>query len=117
MECVEEGLPDVDFRIDGVVRGVGKSEGEIAAAIEKDLGVTFERLLAFRRLKRSQRLMRTPELDIAQIAALSGFADVETYIEQYKAQMRVDPEISRAAALEKIREEEEERRLAEEEED
>jgi AraC-like DNA-binding protein len=114
IDCIEEKLQDTNFCFDDVLKSVGKSEEEVAAAIEKDLGCTFDNFLIFRRIKRSQKLMKDQELTIDQIATLSGFADIGIYKEQHIALMKNDPEISRAAVLEKIREEEEERRLDEE---
>jgi len=113
IECVEKGLADANFGLKDVLKSIDKKEDEVTAALQKDLEVTFDKLLLVKRIKRSQGLMKDPDLDIEKIAEMSGFANVNTYREQYKAQMNVDPKISRAAVLDRIREDKE----AEEEDD
>jgi len=108
IEAIEEELTDANFGISDAATSVGKTEEEIAAALAKDMDSTFDRLLTFRRIKRSQGLMRNVELSIDDIAERCGFPDVGTYRERYKAQMSVNPEVSREALLDRIREEREE---------
>jgi len=114
LALIEERLSDVKFCFNDVVKSVDAAKEEIVAAIKQDFDCTFDQLLAFRRIKRSQGLMKDANLDIEKIAAMCGFASVSAYKDQYMARMKVDPEISRTAMLEKIAEEE---REAEEDED
>ena len=107
IECVDAGCADVNFGIKDVLKSVGHTEDKILSEIKTRLDCTFDRLLIFRRIKLSQKLMRDPDIAIDKIAALCGFADADTYKENYEAQMNVAPEVSRAALLEKIKEEEE----------
>jgi AraC-like DNA-binding protein len=104
VDCVDRRLSDAGFGIGDVLKEIDKTEEEVNGALTRDMDCTFEQLLTFRRIKRSQRLMRSEELSVEKIAALCGFADVSTYKEQYKSRMNVDPEISRAAMLERTRE-------------
>ncbi|MCL2182295.1 MAG: hypothetical protein FWB85_02350 [Chitinispirillia bacterium] len=113
IECVEQGLGDTNFGLKDVSKSIDKGAEEIAAALQKDMDIAFDRLLSVRRVKKSQGLMKDAELTIEKIAAMCGFADVNTYKEQYMALMNVDPEVSRTAALDRIRED----RAAEEDED
>jgi AraC-like DNA-binding protein len=113
IERVEEKLADAGFGLADVLKSAGASEAEVSAAIRKDLDCTFEQLLAFRRIKRSQGLMRNPDIGIEEIAKMCGFASADNYKEMYVAQMNIDPEVGRAALLAKLKEEEE----AEEDED
>ena len=114
LALIEEKLSDVNFCFNDVAKSVDATKEEIAAAIRQDFDCTFDQLLAFRRIKRSQSLMKDANLDIEKIAAMCGFASVSAYKDQYMARMKVDPEVSRTAMLEKIAEEE---REAEEDED
>jgi AraC-like DNA-binding protein len=107
IECVEKRLADADFGLKDVLQSIDGNEEEVVSALQKDLGITFCKLLTVRRIKRSQGLMKDPGLDIEKIAARCGFADVNTYREQYTAQMNVDPEISRTAVQDRIREDRE----------
>lgn len=103
---IEKNLSDVNFSIDDVIRQVGKSREEIDAALQKDMDISFDSLLLFKRIKRSQKLMRDESLSILDISERCGFSDIATYREAFKAQMRFDPEVSRQALLDSIREDE-----------
>jgi len=107
IECIENRLTETGFGIKDVLKSIDKNENEVAAALQKDLDITFDRLLTIRRIKRSQGLMKDPDLTIDKIAAMCGFADVNAYRAQYTALMNVDPEISRQAVQDRIREDRE----------
>jgi len=104
VEHIEKHLSNANLRIDDISKSVDKPAEEIAAALMGDLECTFGQLLAYRRVKRSQKLMREAELSMEEIAARCGFADVDAYRESYIARMKVAPEVSRKAMLERIRE-------------
>jgi len=103
--CIEEHLSDENFCMNDLLKAMEKTEEEIVSSIKQDLDCDFERLLLFRRIKRSQRLMRNSDLDIEQISLMSGFGSAEKFTEQYIIQMKVDPKISREAVLKQIMEE------------
>jgi AraC-like DNA-binding protein len=107
VEEIEKQLSNADLSIGDISKAINKPAGEIATALMADLGCTFERQLEYKRVKRSQKLMRDPELSMEDIAARCGFADVNAYRKSYAAQMRVAPEVSREAMLERIREDQE----------
>jgi len=111
---IEEKLKDADFNFKDVLKSIDAAEEDIVSAIRRDCDCTFAQLLTFRRVKRSQGLMRDANLDIEKIAAMCGFASAVVYKDEYAALMKVDPEISRTAMLEKVLEEE---REAEDEDD
>ncbi|MDR2579151.1 MAG: hypothetical protein LBC70_10160 [Chitinispirillales bacterium] len=117
VECIENGLPDTKFCLEDVLKSVGAREDEVVSAIQKSHDSTFDRLLEFKRLKHSQKLMRDSSLDIEKIAGLCGFVSVDAYRKSYKALMNVDPDVSRTAALDKIREDAEEKRRDDEDDD
>jgi AraC-like DNA-binding protein len=104
IEEIDKQLSNANLKIGDISKAINKSAGEIAAALTADLGCTFERQLEYKRVKRSQKLMRVPELSIEEIAARCGFADADAYRKSYIAQMRVAPEVSREAMLERVRE-------------
>ena len=108
INCIEEHLSDEKFCMENLLKIIERTEEEVANAIKQDLDCDFEQLLAFRRIKRSQRLMRDPDLDIEKISAMSGFCSAEQFTKQYMIQMKVDPQISRGALLKQIMEEAEE---------
>jgi len=104
VEQIEKQLSNANLGINDVSKSINTPAEKIAAALKNDLGCTFEQQLTYKRVKHSQKLMRDPEITIEEIAARCGFADVDTYKKSYAAQMRVDPEVSRKAMLERIRE-------------
>jgi AraC-like DNA-binding protein len=104
IEEIEKQLQNANLRAGDISRSINKSTGEIDAALMRDLGCTFERQLEYKRIKHSQKLMREPEMTIEEIAKRSGFADVDAYRKSYAAQMKVAPEVSREAMLERVRE-------------
>jgi len=104
VEQIEKQLSNTDLRISDIAKSVNISAEKIVVALMNDLGCTFEQQLTYKRLKHSQKLMRDPEITIEEIAKRSGFADVDTYRKAYIAQMKVDPEVSKKAMLERIKE-------------
>jgi len=104
MECVEKGLANANFGLKDVLKSINETETNVTAALQKDLDSSFDKLLTYRRIKRSQGLMKDADISIEEIAEMCGFADVGKYKELYAAQMMVDPEISRDAVLDRIRE-------------
>jgi AraC-like DNA-binding protein len=107
VEQIEKQLSNANLGINDVSKSVNIPAEEIATALKNDLGCTFEQQLTYKRVKRSQKLMREPEITMEEIAARCGFADVDAYRKSYVAQMKVDPEVSRKAMLERIREDQE----------
>ena len=104
VEQIEKQLSNADLRISDIAKSVNISPEKIVVALMNDLGCTFEQQLTYKRLKHSQKLMRDPEITIEEIAKRCGFADVYTYKQSYIAQMKVDPEVSKKAVLERIKE-------------
>ncbi|GBU21664.1 hypothetical protein R80B4_01564 [Fibrobacteres bacterium R8-0-B4] len=104
VEQIEKQLSNANLRIDDISKSINTSTEKISAALMSDLGCTFEQQLTYKRLKHSQKLMRDPKITIEEIAKRCGFADVDTYRKSYTAQMKVDPEVSQKAMLERIRE-------------
>jgi len=104
VEQIDKQLSNANLGISDISKAVNTPAEKIAAALMNDLGCTFEQQLTYKRLKRSQKLMREPNITMEEIASRSGFADVDTYRKSYAAQMRVDPDVSRKAMLERIRE-------------
>jgi AraC-like DNA-binding protein len=107
IERVDEGLADADFGMNDLLKSVDGTEDEIVSSIKRNLDCTFGQLLAFRRIKRSQALMKDEGFTIEEIAERCGFTSVGEYRERFKERMNVDPEVSRAALLERIREDRE----------
>jgi AraC-like DNA-binding protein len=107
VEQIEKQLSNAGLRISDISKSVNIPAEKIVTALMSDLGCTFEQQLTYKRLKYSQKLMREPEITIEEIAARCGFMDVDTYRKAYAAQMRVAPEVSRKAMLERIREDQE----------
>jgi len=108
INCIEEHLSNEKFCMNDLLKIAGGTEEEAVNNIKQDFDCDFKQLLLFRRIKHSQRLMGNPDLDMENIAVMSGFCSVEQFTEQYMLQMRVDPQISRAALLKQIMEETEE---------
>jgi len=104
IEQIEKQLSNANLGINDVSKAINTPAEKIAAALKNDLGCTFDQQLAYKRVKYSQKLMRDPEIAMEEIATRCGFANVDTYRKSYAAQMRVDPEVSRKAMLERIRE-------------
>jgi AraC-like DNA-binding protein len=104
VEQIDKQLSNTELRISDIAKSVNIPAEKIVVALMNDLGCTFEQQLTYKRLKRSQKLMREPEITIEEIAKRCGFADVDTYRKSYAAQMKVDPEVSRKAMQERIRE-------------
>jgi AraC-like DNA-binding protein len=112
-ECVDNRLHDANFGIKDVLKSTNTTEDEIISLIKRNLDCTFDQLLSFRRIKRSQVLMKDESLAIDDISGRCGFKNVDEYREKFKERMNVDPEVSREALLERIRED----KAAEEEDD
>lgn len=106
LDDIENNLGDKNFSMTTLSNRINKSQEEIEAALQKDMDINFEQLLLFKRIKRSQKLMRDESLSILEISEKCGFADIAIYRKAFKAQMRFDPEVSRQALLDSIREDE-----------
>jgi len=104
VEQIEKQLSNAKLGISDISKSLNMPEEKITASLKNDLGCTFEQQLTYKRIKYSQKLMREPEITIEEIAARCGFADADAYRKSYTAQMRVAPEVSRKAMLERIRE-------------
>jgi AraC-like DNA-binding protein len=104
IEQIEKQLSNANLRIEDISKSINKSAGDIAAALMNDLGCSFERQLEYKRVKHSQKLMRDPKLSIDELAERCGFPDVNAYRKSFTALMRVAPEVSRQAMLDRIQE-------------
>jgi AraC-like DNA-binding protein len=104
VEQIEKQLSNANVGINDISKSINVPAEKVAAALMNDLGCTFEQQLTYKRIKHSQKLMRNPDITMEEIAARCGFADVDAYRKSYAAQMKVAPEVSRKAMLERIRE-------------
>jgi len=104
VEQIEKQLSNANLGISDISKSVNIPAEKIVVALMSELGCTFEQQLAYKRVKYSQKLMREPDITMEEIAKRCGFQDADAYRKSYLAQMRVDPEISRKAMLERIQE-------------
>lgn len=104
IEQIEKQLSNANLGINDIAKSINTPPERITSALMSDLECTFEQQLTYKRIKHSQKLMRNPELTMEAIAERCGFANVDAYRKSYSAQMKVDPEVSRKAMLERIRE-------------
>ena len=68
-----------------VFTAVGKSHTTVSLAFRKVLGTSVVKAIADARLEEAQRLLKTSNLDIKQIATLSGYASVSYFMQAFKA--------------------------------
>jgi len=104
VEQIEKQLSNANLGINDISKSINTSAEKINSSLMSDLGCTFEQQLTYKRVKYSQKLMRDPEITLEEIASRCGFADVDAYRKAYASQMRVAPEVSRKAMLERIQE-------------
>ncbi|RLV50960.1 helix-turn-helix domain-containing protein [Nocardioides mangrovicus] len=95
-ELMREHLAD-GISLAALAGAVGLSESQFARAFKARMGVPPHRYLITVRLEHAQRLLRTTELPIADVAAASGFAGQEHLTRVMRARWDTTPAVLRTS--------------------
>lgn len=91
LQSIEKGIPDAEFSIEDLEKEMNMGHAKFYRKVKSLTGMSGKELLQDFRLKRSADIITTTDLNISEIAYLTGFTDPKYFSICFKQKYDVSP--------------------------